>query len=37
MTIDDEGRKLKEHGRKHKNMRETKLTMEENKNIKIQR
>jgi len=37
MVIDDEGRKLNEHGRKHKSMMETKLTMEENKNIRTQR
>jgi len=38
MVIDDEGRKLNEHGRKHKSMIETELTMEENqeyKNTKI--
>jgi len=37
MVIDDEGRKLNEHGRKHKNMMETELTTEENKNIRTQR
>jgi len=29
--IDDEGRKLNEHERKHKSMMEIELTMEENK------
>jgi len=29
MMIDDEGQKLNEHGRKHKSMLETELTMEE--------
>jgi len=37
MVIDDEGWKLNEQGRKHKSMTETKLKMEENKNIKSQR
>jgi len=37
MVIDDEGRKLNEHGRKHKSMMETELAMEENKNIRTQR
>jgi len=37
MVIDDEGRKLNEHERKHKSMMETELTMEENKNIRTQR
>ena len=38
MVIDDEGWKLNEHGRNHKSMIETKLTMEEkqdHKNTKI--
>jgi len=38
MVIDDEGRILNEHGRKHKSMIETELTMEkkqEHKNTKI--
>ena len=35
--IDDEGRKLNEHGRNHKSKMETELTMEENKNIRTQR
>jgi len=29
MVIDDEGPKLNDHGRKHKNIKETELTMEE--------
>jgi len=29
MVIDDEGQKLNEHGRKHKIMMETELTMDE--------
>jgi len=33
LVIDDEGQNLNEHGRKHKSMMETKLTMKENKNI----
>jgi len=37
MVIDDEGRKLNEHGNKHKSMIEIELTMEENKNIRTQR
>jgi len=37
MVIDDEGRNLNEHGRKHTSMMETKLTMEENKKIRTQR
>jgi len=38
MVIDDDGRNLNEHGRKHKSMIETELTMEEkqeHKNTKI--
>jgi len=37
MLIDDEGRKLNEHGRKLKSMMETELIMEDNKNIRTQR
>jgi len=37
MVIDDEGRKLYEHGRKYKRMMETELTMEDNKNVRTQR
>jgi len=37
MVIDDEGRKLNEHGRKHKSMMETELTIKETKNIRTQR
>ena len=37
MVMDDERQKLNEHERKHKSMVETKLTMEENKNIRTQR
>jgi len=36
MVIDDEGKKLNEHERKHKSMVETELTMDENKNIRTQ-
>jgi len=36
MMIDDEGRKLNEHGRKHKSMMGTELKMQEkHKNTKI--
>jgi len=37
MVIDDEGRNVKEHGRKSKNIMNTKLTKDENKNIRTQR
>ena len=37
MVIDDEGRKLNDIERKHKSMVKTKLTMEENRNIRTQR
>jgi len=35
MVIDDEGWKLNEHGRKHTSNMETELTVQENKNTKI--
>ena len=35
MVIDDEGRNVKEHGRKNKNIMNTKLTKDEHKNTKI--
>jgi len=34
MMIDDEGRNVKEYGRKNKNIMKTELTKDENKNIK---
>jgi len=37
MVIDDEWRNVKEHGRKNKNIMKTKLTKDENKNIRTQR
>jgi len=37
MVIDDEGQNVKEHGRKNKNTINTKLTKDENKNIRTQR
>jgi len=37
MMIDYEGQNVKEHGRKTKNIMNTKLTKEENKNIRTQR
>jgi len=37
MVIDVEGRNVKEHGRKIKNIMNTALTKDENKNIRTQR
>jgi len=37
MVIDDEGRNVKENGRKYKNIMKTELTKNENKNIRTQR
>jgi len=37
MVINDEGQNVKEHGRKIKNIMNTKLTKDENKNIITQR
>jgi len=37
MMIDDEGQNVKEHGRNIKNIMNTKLTKDENRNIRTQR